>query len=361
MKKEMIFIKKLLPALMALAVVFCTAVPAFASSDKTAEERLSEIREKIVNRKVGKYGMVPIYPRDIKDGTYDITVDSNSAFFKVRKAQITVEDGRMTGSITIASTSYKYVFQGTKKEAEKADSSSWISPKIENGFTTFTFPIEALDSEIDCAAYSKARKRWYDRKILFVASSLPEDALKIDIPDYELIEDVLWNLMPEDMPLPDDGPGTEGAVAVPISVELADGEYSIELDMTGGSGRASLSSPTLLTVKDGKAYARLLWSSAYYDYVVLDGQVFYNQTTDGGNSTFDIPITALDEPVTLIGDTTAMGDPLEIEYTLTFYADSVGDKGRIPQEAAKLVIVIAAAIIVIGGILNWFIKKRRAK
>ena len=361
MKKEL-FLRKILPSVLtAIAIAFCASGTAFASSVKTPEERLDAIREDIMNRKVGKYGMVPVYPRDIRDGTYDITVDSNSAFFKVRKAQITVEEGRMTGSITIASTSYSYVFPGTKREAEKAAGGSWISPKIENGYTTFTFPIESLDSEMNCAAYSKARKRWYDRKILFVASSLPEDALNIDLPDYELISDVLWNLMPEDMPLPDDGPGTEGAVAEPVSVDLADGEYSIELDMAGGSGRASLSSPTLLTVKDGKAYARLLWSSAYYDYVVLNGQVFYNQTTDGGNSTFDIPITALDEPVPLIGDTTAMGDPVEIEYVLTFYADTVGDKGRIPQQAAKLVIVIAAAIIVVGGILNWFIKKRRAR
>ena len=130
--------------------------------------------------------------------------------------------------------------------------------------------------------------------------------------------------------------------------------------MTGGSGRASVSSPTLLTVRQGKAYARLLWSSAYYDYMTIDSDRFFNLTTDGGNSTFEIPISAMDDPISVVADTTAMGDPLEIEYALTFYSDSVGDKGQIPQEAAKKVLVIAGAVIVVGGVLNYFVKKKRA-
>lgn len=37
-----------------------------------------------------------------------------------------------------------------------------------------------------------------------------------------------------------------------------------------------------------------------------------------GGSTFDIPVRVLDTPLTVIGDTTAMSTPHEIEYTLTF-------------------------------------------
>ena len=55
-----------------------------------------------------------------------------------------------------------------------------------------------------------------------------------------------------------------------------------------------------------------------------------------------------------------MGDPVEIHYELTFYEESIGEKGQIPQEAAKKVLMIAAAIIVLGGILNYFVKKKRA-
>ena len=140
----------------------------------------------------------------------------------------------------------------------------------------------------------------------------------------------------------------------------SDGEYAIDVNMTGGSGRASISSPTLLIVRDGRAYARLIWSSTYYDYMIVDGETYHNLTTDGGNSVFEIPITVMDQAMPVIADTTAMGDPLEIEYTLTFYSDSVGDKGRIPQEAAKKVLLIALVILVAGGILNHMLKRKRS-
>ena len=84
-------------------------------------------------------------------------------------------------------------------------------------------------------------------------------------------------------------------------------------------------------------------------------------TQDGGNSRFEIPIPVLDEAMPVIADTTAMGDPLEIEYTLTFYEDSIGNKGAIPQEAAKKVLWIALGVIVIGGLLNHILKKRNSR
>ena len=61
----------------------------------------------------------------------------------------------------------------------------------------------------------------------------------------------------------------------------------------------------------------------------------------------------------VIADTTAMGDPVEIEYQLNFYEDSIGSKGQIPQEAAVNVLVVALVIIVLGGVLNFVIKRRR--
>ena len=54
-----------------------------------------------------------------------------------------------------------------------------------------------------------------------------------------------------------------------------------------------------------------------------------------------------------------MGDPIEIEYTLTFYSETLGDRSRIPQEAAKKVLAISLVIIVVGAILNHFVKRRR--
>ncbi|MCD7766333.1 MAG: hypothetical protein LUH53_07470, partial [Lachnospiraceae bacterium] len=51
------------------------------------------------------------------------------------------------------------------------------------------------------------------------------------------------------------------------SEQIVDGEYAIEVTMTGGSGKASIESPTLLTVEDGQLYARITWSSSNYDYM----------------------------------------------------------------------------------------------
>ena len=66
----------------------------------------------------------------------------------------------------------------------------------------------------------------------------------------------------------------------------------------------------------------------------------------------------MDEAISVTADTTAMGDPLEIEYALTFYSDSIGEKGQIPQEAAKKVLFLAGAIIAVGGVVNHFVKKK---
>ena len=114
-----------------------------------------------------------------------------------------------------------------------------------------------------------------------------------------------------------------------------------------------------MNVQEGRAYARLLWSSPYYDYMILDGKKYLNETTDGGSSSFTIPITAMDAPMEIIADTTAMGDPVEIDYTLTFYEDTIGSKSRVPQEGALRVLAGAAVFIIVGGIVNHFIKKRR--
>ena len=146
---------------------------------------------------------------------------------------------------------------------------------------------------------------------------------------------------------------------IPAAVKMKDDTYSIEVNMIGGSGRASVSSPTWFIVKNGKAYAKLLWSSSHYDYMKLSGMKYENESDDGGNSTFTIPVAVFDQPIRVIADTTAMGDPVEIEYELTFYKDTIDSVTKVPQEAAKRVIYIALLIIVVGGILNLIVKRRK--
>ncbi len=143
-----------------------------------------------------------------------------------------------------------------------------------------------------------------------------------------------------------------------LTLDKEDGEYSIQVDLEGGSGKASVTSPTLITVKDGEVTANIQWSSSNYDYMIVDGEKYLPVNDEGTNSEFQIPVSVMDEAMPVIADTTAMGTPHEINYTLTFYSDSIGSKSQMPQEAAKRVVAVALVIIVGGGILNYFVNKR---
>ena len=102
-----------------------------------------------------------------------------------------------------------------------------------------------------------------------------------------------------------------------IQVDLPDGEYEIEVQLTGGSGRASVTSPAILQVQDEKAVIEIEWSSPNYDYMLVDGTKYLNENK-GGNSTFTIPVSGFDCDIAVVGDTVAMSTPHEIEYTLNF-------------------------------------------
>ena len=143
-----------------------------------------------------------------------------------------------------------------------------------------------------------------------------------------------------------------------LETDMEDGEYSIQVDLEGGSGKASVTSPALMIVTDGRMYAQLQWSSSNYDYMIVNEEKILNESEEGRNSVFTVPVTVMDDKMEVIADTLAMGAPHEINYTLTFYEDSIGSKGQLPQEAAKRVVAVALAIIVGGGILNYFVNKR---
>lgn len=100
-----------------------------------------------------------------------------------------------------------------------------------------------------------------------------------------------------------------------------DGTYQVEVTLEGGTGRASITSPTKMTVQNGKAVALLQWSSPYYDYMIVDGKT-YEPINQDGNSQFEIPVSVFDTPVEVIADTTAMSVPHEITYTLTYHVQN---------------------------------------
>ena len=105
--------------------------------------------------------------------------------------------------------------------------------------------------------------------------------------------------------------------------EFQDGTYQMEVELLGGSGRASVTSPAKVEIKDGKAVATLEWSSPNYDYMVVDGEKYLPVNTEG-NSVFQIPVEAFDQDIVVIADTVAMSTPHEIEYTLNFHAGENG-------------------------------------
>ena len=126
--------------------------------------------------------------------------------------------------------------------------------------------------------------------------------------------------------------------------------------MTGGSGKASIQSPALLTVTDGTAYISITWSSSNYDYMVVDNRKYENESAKDANSHFTIPVLDLTKELTVRADTLAMGTPHEIEYTT-----SIASKSTLPQEGAKRVLIMASVIIIGGGILNHIVNERRKR
>lgn len=235
-------------------------------------------------------GLEPVYGESLKDGVYEIKADSSSSMFKIEKCELTVKDGKMTALMTMSGKGYLYLFMGKGEEA--AESEYIPFNENDNGEHTFTVPVEALDKALDCSALSKKKEKWYDRTIVFRSSSLPPEAF------------------------------ADGQFATAESLSLSDGEYTVNVTLNGGSGRASVESPAKLTVEGGEAFAEIVWSSSNYDYMKID-DVKYDILNSEGNSTFKIPVKAFDKEIPVIADTTAMGTPHEIEYTLCFDSESI--------------------------------------
>ena len=237
--------------------------------------------------------MTPVSGTELKDGVYSVIVDSSSSMFKITHCELTVEGGQMTARMYMGGTGYLKVFPGTGTEAAAAEEAAAIPfEEAEDGTHTFTIPVEALDKGIACAAYSKNKEMWYDRTLVFRADSLPLEAFR------------------------------DSAFATVESLGLADGSYTVQVRLEGGSGKASVESPAALRVEDGQAWVTLVWSSPNYDYMRLGEEKYLPRNTQG-NAEFEIPVTAFDFALPVMADTTAMSTPHEIAYTLYFDSASL--------------------------------------
>lgn len=151
---------------------------------------------------------------------------------------------------------------------------------------------------------------------------------------------------------------TEKTAPEPAFIELEDGEYAISVDLEGGTGKTTVTSPAGLIVRDGLAYARIEWSSTHYDYMLVGGEKFL-PINEEGYSTFEIPITVFNKPMPVVADTVAMSTPHEIEYTLTFHSDEIISKDQTPQAAAQKMVYMVILIIAVCIIVSFINKKRR--
>lgn len=245
-------------------------------------------REKDRQIDVVQAGMEPVYGSEVKDGVYSVKVESSSSMFRIEECELTVREGVMSAVLSMSGTGYLKVYPGTGKEAVEASEEDYIPyTELADGTHTFEIPVEALNMGINLSAFSKRKEKWYDRVLVFCADSLPADAF------------------------------ADGRIATAESLKLTDGTYKAEVTLDGGSGRASVESPAVVRVENGRAYATVVWGSSNYDYMKVDG-VKYELKSKEGNSAFEILVAAFDRKTAVIADTIAMSEPHEIEYTLTF-------------------------------------------
>lgn len=281
--------RRLAPLLCLLlaALLFCNP-PALADGPAVADASQMTTVEEVVED-----GMTPVYGESLLDGDYEAAVKSSSSMFRIAGAVLHVRDGALTATLTLASKSYLALYPGSALEAAEADESAHV-PYVENadGTCSFTIPVEALDAPVPCAAFSKNKQLWYDRTLLFRADSLPAGAYR------------------------------ENTLVTAQSLGLADGDYTVAVTLGGGSGRASVQSPCRLWIENGEARAEIVWGSANYDYMKVDGALYPAEIRDG-RSVCVIPAAAFDRNLPVVADTTAMSRPHEIEYTLRFDAASI--------------------------------------
>ncbi len=246
----------------------------------------------------------------IADGTYVATFTTDNSMFHVNDAYqdrgiLTVADGKMTIHVSLQSKKIVNLYLGTAEDAQK-DGAELLEPTTDtvtysDGYKDevygFDVPVPALDEEFDVALLG-TKGKWYDHKVIV------SDPVEGD--DISAVT----------------GDSTEAEAATASELGISEGEHTVDVSLEGGTGRASVDSPAVIRISGDECIAVITWSSPYYDYMIVDGQKYEPVNTDG-NSVFEIPVPYFDKAVNVIADTTAMSEPHEIEYTLTFDSASL--------------------------------------
>ena len=249
----------------------------------------------------------------LENGVYSADFNTDSNMFHVNeslngKGTLTVADGKMSIHISLTSQNILNLYEGTAEDAQK-DGAVLLQPTTDSvtysdGITEdvngFDVTVPALDQEFDLALIG-TKGKWYDHKV-----SVSNPTLDTAISDMEETTE------------------EENITSTAAAVDMQNGQYTVDVTLEGGSGKAKVESPANVTIKDGEITATIVWSSSNYDYMLVDGTKYLNENTDAnGGSTFTIPVKAFDEKLDVIGDTTAMSTPHEVEYTLYFDSSSL--------------------------------------
>ena len=303
--------RKFASLFLSAALLFSLCAQAGAEEAPAASREVADASQMTTVENVVEDGMVPVPGEMLLDGDYAVAADCSSSMFRIVEAVLHVSDGKLCATITMSGTSYLYVFPGTAAEAAAAEESAWIGyTEDSEGRFCFNIPVDALDAGVPCAAYSRNKELWYDRTLLFRADSLPTEAFR------------------------------EGFFVTAESLGLADGDYLVDVSLSGGSGKAKLASPAALHVENGSCTATLVWGSRNYDYMRL-GETKYLPLPDRETSTFEIPVGIFDRGMTVIADTIAMSEPHEIEYRLLFSSDSLQLQNSEADSASEMALTAA--------------------
>ena len=136
---------------------------------------------------------------------------------------------------------------------------------------------------------------------------------------------------------------------------MTDGKYTIELTLTGGTGKAHIESPASIEIKDGVMTAELVWNSSNFDYMKI-GEAEYYAVSGEKNSTFLVEVPALDREIPVLAETVAMSKPHLIEYTLYFDSATIKEANTFPLWA-----VFAGAAIAFGALAAVILIRRCRK
>lgn len=309
--------RRLALALLLLSSVFF----AFAEGEQ-------ENQENPLNKKLDTRGLLPLLAKDIEEGSYEIETASSSSMFKIEKTVLYVKDNAMTADITLSGKGYSNVTMLSAADSEGLTSLEGTTAAVgKDGKYVFTLPVQSLNTELVCSAFSKKKQKWYERRVVFYSEKIPAENLFV-------------------------------TPYVMQKCGLKDGSYTISVKLAGGSGKASVKSPALMRVKDGIPLARIEWSSPNYDYMILNGKKILPLANEQ-NSVFELPVLVFDKAMSVFADTTAMSTPHEILYQLEFSLETAQRKGFSLAALIILATALLTAVLAIFFIMRLCLKKRK--